>query len=358
MMSVSRTTIIGVFLIGGLVLFGVGLFLIGSQNNLFSHNFKVYAYFTNVSGLTSGAQVHVSGLNAGSVTDIHVPNQVPPRFRMTLSINSKFRPLVRQNSVATIASQGMVGDQFVEINPGKYPGAECVSGCTIQSTEPTNLSDLLNQASGVMKTLNDTLASAGRVANHANQALATFDARGRGGITGPEHLRETIVDAQRAANNVAEDTEALKHNFFLRGFFKHRGFYSLAEMSDEQYRKSDFVKEKKSKRVWVPAAELFSHRGGHDELTKEGRAKLDSAMSEFLSYLPNQPLMVEGYSDTGSQAAEYDESAERANLVRDYLMDRFHLKPEFTGAMPLSDMPPDQTDRTTWDGVCLVILTK
>lgn len=356
-MARSRSFLVGVFLIGGLVLFGVGLFLIGNQNNLFSRSFEVYAYFANLNGLDTGAQVHVSGLNAGSVSDIRVPRQVPPRFRVTLKITRKFRPLLRRNSVATISSQGMVGDEFVEIDPGKNPGEVCAPGCTIQSKEPTNLSDLLEEGGDVMHTLNSTLESATRVANHADRALATFDARGRSGVTGPEHLRQTMADAQRAAENAAEDTEALKHNFFLRGFFKHRGFYNLQQMSAEDYRKSSFVKEKKSKRVWLPAARLFARVHGKTELTGEGRRELDRAMAGFLPYLPNKPLMVEGYCNQGTPAEQYRESEERASAVRDYLMQRFELKPQYTGAMPLGDSPPEKAGQTSWDGVSLVMLT-
>lgn len=347
----------GVFLIGGIVLFGVGLFLIAGPNKLFSHSLDIYAYFTNVGGLNTGAQVQVSGLAAGTVSDIRVAGQDPPRFRVTLAIKPKLASLVRQNSVASISSQGMVGDEMVEIDPGQYQGAECSKGCTIQSKEPKNLSDLIDQASGVMQTLNSTLASAGQVANRADQALTTFDERGRGGTTGPEHLRETVANAQRAANNVAEDAEALKHNFFLRGFFKHRGFYSLQQMSAEEYRKSDFVKEKKSIRDWLPANELFRRTKSGVELTEQGRHALDQAMANILPHLPNKPLMIEGYSSEGPEAERYRESEARATAVRDYLMSRFQLKPEFTGTMPLSDHPPEQTGKTTWDGICLVLVT-
>jgi outer membrane protein OmpA-like peptidoglycan-associated protein len=356
-MKVSKSIIVGVFLIGGLVLFGVGLFMIGSETNLFSHKFDVYAYFSNVNGLASGAKVHVSGLDAGSVSDIRIPSTSGARFRVTLSVKQKFRPLVRQNSVASISSQGMVGDEFVEIDPGSGEAPECKNNCTIQSSEPLTLSDLLKEGSGVMQTLNSTLHSAGEAAQNADKAISTFDARENGGETGPERLSQAVANAQRATNNVAEDTEALKHNFFLRGFFKHRGFYSLGQMSAEQYRKSNFVKEKKSKRIWLAADKLFTNAHGQEELTEEGKRALDEAMSNFTSLLPNKPLMIEGYSNSGSAADEYRVSEERAEAVRDYLMSRFELKPQYTGTMPLSDSPPEQTGQSSWDGISLVMLT-
>ena len=125
----------------------------------------------------------------------------------------------------------------------------------------------------------------------------------------------------------------------------------------EQYRKSDFVKEKKSKRVWLAADKLFTDAHGKEELTEEGKKALDMAMSDFTSYLPNKPLMVEGYADRGSPAEEYRKSEQRAELVRDYLASRFQLKPQYTGTMPLSDSPPEQSGQSNWDGVSLVILT-
>jgi hypothetical protein len=36
---------------------------------------------------------------------------------------------------------------------------------------------------------------------------------------------------------MAEDTEALKHNFFLRGFFRRRGYYNLTHIPSDSYRK-------------------------------------------------------------------------------------------------------------------------
>lgn len=356
-MRLTRNVLVGAFLIGGIILFGAGLFLIGSQNKLFSHTFTAFAYFANVNGLISGAQVHVSGLDAGSVSDIDVPQSQNSKYRVKMNIQNKFRNLVRQSSVASIASQGMVGDEFIEIDPGQTETAACSENCTIRSVEPFTLNDLLKQGKGMMQTLDSTVARFGDVANHADQTISTFNARGQGGETGPQHLAQTVVDAQRAANNVAEDTEALKHNFFLRGFFKKRGFYSLGQMTAEQYRKSDFVKEKKSERVWVPADQLFRNQHGKEELTEAGRKALDEAMAKFVPLLPNKPLMVEGYASQGEPAEQYRKSEERATLVRDYLMMRFQLKPENTGAMPLSSSPPDQTGRSMWDGVSLVMLT-
>ena len=66
-MSASRQVALGVFLIGGLILFGFGLFWIGDRRQLFSESIDLYTEFANISGLARGAKVRVAGLDAGEV---------------------------------------------------------------------------------------------------------------------------------------------------------------------------------------------------------------------------------------------------------------------------------------------------
>ena len=60
------------------MLFGIGMFLIGDRHQLFARHAEHYTEFTNLSGLTTGAKVRVSGLDAGEVLTIDVPDS-PPR---------------------------------------------------------------------------------------------------------------------------------------------------------------------------------------------------------------------------------------------------------------------------------------
>jgi hypothetical protein len=50
------------------------------------------------------------------------------------------------------------------------------------------------------------------------------------------NLKETLSNANDATANLADDTEALKHNFLVRGFFRSRGYYSLTDISPDRYR--------------------------------------------------------------------------------------------------------------------------
>ena len=88
------------------MLFGIGMFLIGDRHQLFARHTEYYTEFTNLSGLTTGAKVLVSGLDAGEVLTIDVPDSPAARFRLRFRIDARLRALVRSDSVATIARRG------------------------------------------------------------------------------------------------------------------------------------------------------------------------------------------------------------------------------------------------------------
>lgn len=62
-------------------------------------------------------------------------------------------------------------------------------------------------------------------------------------------------------------------------------------------------------------------------------------MVPYLRYAPNTLLMVEGYAGQGSEQEQFLHARDRARLVRRYLMDRFGLKPNFVGAIPMGAAP-------------------
>jgi hypothetical protein len=70
------------------------------------------------------------------------------------------------------------------------------------------------------------------------------------------------------------DTEALKHKFFLRGFFHRRGFYNLAELNPSEREKSNFVK-KPARRIWPAADGMFTKsENASQQLSAEGKLSL------------------------------------------------------------------------------------
>ena len=53
---------LGLFIIGGLAIFVIAIFIIGKQQNLFNPVFKLTTTFYNVSGLQVGNNIRFSGI--------------------------------------------------------------------------------------------------------------------------------------------------------------------------------------------------------------------------------------------------------------------------------------------------------
>ena len=75
---------LGLFVIIGIALFVLGIFIIGKQKNLFNPVFSLNANFQNVSGLQVGNTVRFSGINIGTVDNIQIVNDTTVKVTMMI----------------------------------------------------------------------------------------------------------------------------------------------------------------------------------------------------------------------------------------------------------------------------------
>src|SRR5882724_4493283 len=146
----NKNLSIGLFVIGGLVLFGIGMFVIGDRHQVFAQHTEYYSEFVNLAGLAKGAKVRVAGMDAGQVVAIAVPDSPPSRFRVKWRIDAKLRGLVRADSIVTIGTEGIVGGTYLSVRPGTAQAIQADTLTTIPSQEPTELAELLTRGDGLL----------------------------------------------------------------------------------------------------------------------------------------------------------------------------------------------------------------
>jgi phospholipid/cholesterol/gamma-HCH transport system substrate-binding protein len=126
------------------------------------------------------------------------------------------------------------------------------------------------------------------------------------GQDGATNLRQTLSNLNRGTTNIAEDAEALKHEFFFRGFFKKRGFYNLDEVTLAESLKACERQKDIGKPEWLEAANLVVTDGaGVEQLSVVGRVQIDSEVSPIVDSLPGYVIIVEGYSRYGSPDEQF-----------------------------------------------------
>ncbi len=111
--TVGNNVRLGLFVAVGLSCLMVVLYLLGRQQRLFSSSLPVQADFRNVSGLIPGNNVRLGGINVGTVKAIRLLNDTTVRVLMNL--DRDVQPLVHRNTVATIGTDGLVGNTIINL---------------------------------------------------------------------------------------------------------------------------------------------------------------------------------------------------------------------------------------------------
>jgi len=155
--SATQKVRLGVFVIIGLLLFVLAIYFIGEKQKMFGETRQLSAIFNNVSGLQLGNNVRYSGINVGTVREIIMINDTT--IRVDMIIDKEVFKHIKKNAVATIGSDGLVGNMIINIVPGKKSDQVVQSKDIILSVNKIRTDDILN-------TLNIT---------NKNAALLTVD---------------------------------------------------------------------------------------------------------------------------------------------------------------------------------------
>jgi phospholipid/cholesterol/gamma-HCH transport system substrate-binding protein len=197
--EVAQQVKLGAFVLGGLGLFMATVFLIGSENNIFSKTFSISAEFKNVEGLKEGDNVWLSGVKIGTVSDVKIASQ--GRVLVRLTLKDKQSDFIRRDATASIGSDGLVGSKIVVIRPGIAPeGIE--PNDTINATSPTDTQDLINIAKDVGENTRSLTNDLSLIAKRINDGRGIVGELLNDGQLAIE-LRQAVTNLSATGNNTA-----------------------------------------------------------------------------------------------------------------------------------------------------------
>jgi phospholipid/cholesterol/gamma-HCH transport system substrate-binding protein len=141
----SQKVRLGLFVIISTILFVLTVYLIGQRQNMFKKTFTISAYFQNVNGLQKGNNVRYSGIDIGTVKAIEMVND--STIKIDMSIEEKIISHIKKNAIATIGSDGLVGNMIVNIVPGQGMDSIISDGDIIASYSKIGADDILSTLS-------------------------------------------------------------------------------------------------------------------------------------------------------------------------------------------------------------------
>ncbi len=133
---------LGIFVILGTIIFVSAIYLIGQRQEMFRKTYLIEAYFQNINGLQKGNNVRYSGIDIGTINDIVMVNDTS--IRVIMRIDEKIISHLKTNAIATIGSDGLVGNMILNIVPGKGDARMIQDGDTIETFSKIGADDILS----------------------------------------------------------------------------------------------------------------------------------------------------------------------------------------------------------------------
>jgi len=228
---------LGVFIVVGLVLLVFGLYYIGKQKNLFVSVFQLRSVFKNVSGLKQGNNVRFGGIVVGTVEGIQLLTDTSVLVNM--NIKDEVRKFIKKDAIATIGSDGLVGDRVVLISPGIANREPVKDNDVLASRAPvetTQILEGLKTSADNAAQITQQLAEVAYKVNHGRGLISRL----LGDTSMGNNLDATMVNLKKGSAGLNENMEAAKHNFLLRGYFRKK------KKAEEKKKKEMEEKKKES----------------------------------------------------------------------------------------------------------------
>ncbi|MEJ5350863.1 MAG: MlaD family protein [Melioribacteraceae bacterium] len=256
---------VGITVFIGLIIFMIFIFLLGTNNYLFSKTYNIYLFTENSEGLIKGAPVTLGGYKVGEVQDIEfIPSTNRNVIRITLKILEKYKEQITISSVAQINSIGILGDKLINITVGN-PGEPILTDKSSIKYEPSltfenltkkiepgldNLNKILKNISSITDSISGGKGSLGklikddRITNQINSVLAEANSvigeiKAGNGTLGKliyeQHLYNELFNVSHNINELIEGINRGKGSLgqLVKNDSLYKSINSLAENLNE-----------------------------------------------------------------------------------------------------------------------------
>jgi ABC-type transporter Mla subunit MlaD len=155
------------------------------------------AVFNDVNGIQVGNNVKFSGVNIGTIQDIKIISKTS--VCVTMTIDEGERKFITKDAVADIATDGLMGNKILVINPGTSGAKEIENNDVIAAAEPIKIDDILRH-------LNTTIDNSSRLTGYLSDIAGNIHS-GKGTIgkllMDSTYLKITIQNAEQITQDLS-----------------------------------------------------------------------------------------------------------------------------------------------------------
>jgi len=140
------------------------IFLMSGTGGWFTRKITLRSYFDNAGGLRIGAPVRLAGVDIGNVTSIRiVPGKPTTPVEVILKVNTKYSFDLRKDSVTTLATAGILGETFVDVDSTLAKGPEAQDGDTLSGRDQPDVQDVVRASQGTLQNMDALIKRLDRI---------------------------------------------------------------------------------------------------------------------------------------------------------------------------------------------------
>lgn len=193
--DISYKIRLGIFISLGIAIFIIGIYFIGERQQLFRRTFRVSGVFKDVGGLQEGNNVRLSGINVGTVENIRVVSDTS--VRIEILVDESIRKFIRKDAVASIGTEGLMGNKILIITPGTGGKMEIENNDTIATTQPINMDD-------IMTSLKTTIDNTSKITSDLSKLTSNIQS-----VKGTINLDDILTSLKTTIDNTSNITSNL-----------------------------------------------------------------------------------------------------------------------------------------------------
>jgi phospholipid/cholesterol/gamma-HCH transport system substrate-binding protein len=145
---------VGLFVLAGLAILAIAIFYVTGAGFL-GPKYRLLTYLPEVEGLETGAPVRLDGLAIGNVQSIALtsrPQDAGHNITLVLRIDQRYQNDIRSDSVASLITEGLLGNRYVTISRG-LTGAVIPSNGIVPGKEEAAMKQMVERGADLMQNL-------------------------------------------------------------------------------------------------------------------------------------------------------------------------------------------------------------
>ena len=150
----KRAVRVGILMVVATAVLVLTVFAVGNRRQLFIHHHEYHTTFRHVTGLEGGAPVLLNGVTVGFVKSIQLPETPEKqRIRVEFSVDSRYEDLIRDDTIVTIRSLGLLGDKYLEVRGGSADAEVVPPGGRVTGRDPAELTEFVSSGEDLVENL-------------------------------------------------------------------------------------------------------------------------------------------------------------------------------------------------------------